>query len=77
LRTTVERPPRPDRGRHRAAARIAAVDPETARPLLRLLGLASITVSFLAASSAPTPLYAKSHDAAMPCSSSALCTLEQ
>jgi MFS family permease len=27
------------------------------RPLLRLLGLASITVSFLAASSAPTPLY--------------------
>jgi predicted MFS family arabinose efflux permease len=28
------------------------------RPLLRLFGLASITVSFLAASSAPTPLYA-------------------
>src|ERR1700722_13429953 len=28
------------------------------RPLLRLVGLASITVSFLAASSAPTPLYA-------------------
>jgi MFS family permease len=27
------------------------------RPLLRLLGMASITVSFLAASSAPTPLY--------------------
>ena len=29
-----------------------------ARPMLRLVGLASITVSFLAASSAPTPLYA-------------------
>jgi predicted MFS family arabinose efflux permease len=28
------------------------------QPLLRLVGLASITVSFLAASSAPTPLYA-------------------
>src|ERR1700689_4274503 len=28
------------------------------RPLLRLVGLASITVSFLAASAAPTPLYA-------------------
>jgi MFS family permease len=30
----------------------------SSRPLLRLVGLASITVSFLAASSAPTPLYA-------------------
>ncbi|MDQ1540587.1 MAG: hypothetical protein QOH29_1313, partial [Actinomycetota bacterium] len=34
------------------------IEPKTGRPLLRLLGLASITVSFLAASSAPTPLYA-------------------
>jgi predicted MFS family arabinose efflux permease len=30
----------------------------TGRPLLRLVGLASITVTFLAASAAPTPLYA-------------------
>jgi predicted MFS family arabinose efflux permease len=30
---------------------------QTRRPQLRLVGLASITVSFLAASSAPTPLY--------------------
>jgi predicted MFS family arabinose efflux permease len=37
---------------------ISAADPPTGRPLLRLVGLASITVSFLAASSAPTPLYA-------------------
>jgi MFS family permease len=35
-----------------------AVDPETGSSLLRLLGLASVTVVFLAASSAPTPLYA-------------------
>ena len=41
-----------------AAADVAAVEPKAARPLLRLFGLASITVSFLAASSAPTPLYA-------------------
>jgi MFS family permease len=41
-----------------AAADVAAVEPQTGRPLLRLFGLASITVSFLAASSAPTPLYA-------------------
>jgi predicted MFS family arabinose efflux permease len=44
--------------RHVAAARVAAVDRQTGESLLRLLGLASITVSFLAASSAPTPLYA-------------------
>jgi hypothetical protein len=37
---------------------ISAADPPTERPMLRLVGLASITVSFLAASSAPTPLYA-------------------
>jgi MFS family permease len=37
---------------------VAAVDRAARRPLLRLVGLASITVSFLAASSAPTPLYA-------------------
>jgi len=34
------------------------VDPKTAGPLPRLVAVASITVSFLAASSAPTPLYA-------------------
>jgi predicted MFS family arabinose efflux permease len=34
------------------------VETRTRRPLLRLVGLASITVSFLAASAAPTPLYA-------------------
>jgi MFS family permease len=37
---------------------VPAVESKTRRPLLRLLGLASITVTFLAASSAPTPLYA-------------------
>jgi hypothetical protein len=41
-----------------AVARVAAAEPQAARPLLRLVGLASITVSFLAASAAPTPLYA-------------------
>jgi MFS family permease len=40
------------------AARVSAVEPKAGRPLLRLIGLSSITVSFLAASSAPTPLYA-------------------
>jgi predicted MFS family arabinose efflux permease len=34
------------------------VETRTRRPLLQLVGLASITVSFLAASAAPTPLYA-------------------
>jgi predicted MFS family arabinose efflux permease len=34
------------------------VERKTQRPLIRLAGLASITVTFLAASSAPTPLYA-------------------
>src|SRR5580765_4085655 len=33
------------------------VDPETGGSLLRLVAVASITFSFLAASSAPTPLY--------------------
>jgi predicted MFS family arabinose efflux permease len=37
---------------------VPAVDRAARRPLLRLVGLASITVSFLPASSAPTPLYA-------------------
>jgi predicted MFS family arabinose efflux permease len=37
---------------------LEAADPNAGRPLLRLWGLASITVAFLAASSAPTPLYA-------------------
>ena len=37
---------------------VPVVETKTHRPLLRLVGLASITVSFLAASSAPTPLYA-------------------
>ncbi|MDX6490382.1 MAG: hypothetical protein QOD43_627 [Gaiellaceae bacterium] len=57
MRTIAE--PSPLRGlrRHQAAAHVAAVDPQTGRPLFRLLGLASITVSFLAASSAPTPQY--------------------
>jgi hypothetical protein len=41
-----------------APARVAAVESKAARPLLRLLGLASITESFVAASPAPTPLYA-------------------
>src|ERR1700686_1920646 len=45
------------RSTHLACAS-AVVEPTTRRPLLRLVGLASITVSFLAASSAPTPLYA-------------------
>jgi MFS family permease len=40
------------------AARVPMVEPQGRRPLLRLFVLASITVSFLAASSAPTPLYA-------------------
>ena len=37
---------------------VPVVNPKTRRPLLRLVGLASITVTFLAASAAPTPLYA-------------------
>src|ERR1700676_1315379 len=37
---------------------VPAVEARQGRPLLRLAGLASITVTFLAASSAPTPLYA-------------------
>jgi MFS family permease len=36
---------------------LEVVAPKTLRPLLRLVFLASITVSFLAASAAPTPLY--------------------
>jgi hypothetical protein len=36
----------------------ATIDPHTGRALLRLVVLASIIVSFFAASSAPTPLYA-------------------
>ena len=38
--------------------RVTDVETKTGRPLLRLVGLASITVTFLAASAAPTPLYA-------------------
>ena len=41
----------------------AAVEARAGRPLLRLIALASITVSFLAASSAPTPLYATYQEA--------------
>ena len=37
---------------------VAVVEPKTWRPLLHLVGLASIIVTFLAASAAPTPLYA-------------------
>ena len=37
---------------------VPAVEPKAWRPLLRMVGLASITVTFLAASAAPTPLYA-------------------
>jgi hypothetical protein len=59
VRTIAERWPRRGHARHKAAAPIAALDPEREQPLLRLLGLASITVSFLAASSAATPLYAR------------------
>ncbi len=40
------------------AVRVTMVRPQGGRPLLRLFFLASITVSFLAASSAATPLYA-------------------
>jgi predicted MFS family arabinose efflux permease len=58
VRTIAEPSPRQGLRRHEAAARVAAFDRQTGRPLLRLLGLASITVLFLAASSAPTPLYA-------------------
>jgi predicted MFS family arabinose efflux permease len=51
--------PSPRQGlRHEAVARVAAFDRQTGESLLRLLSLASITVLFLAASSAPTPLYA-------------------
>ncbi|HEY1832408.1 MAG TPA: MFS transporter [Acidimicrobiales bacterium] len=39
-------------------AAVPVVGTTTPRPLLRMVFLASITVSFLAASSAPTPLYA-------------------
>jgi len=42
----------------RACCAVPVVETKTRRPLLRLAGLASITVTFLAASSAPTPLYA-------------------
>ncbi|HWE54671.1 MAG TPA: MFS transporter [Acidimicrobiales bacterium] len=37
---------------------IDTISPAATRPLLRMVGLASITVTFLAASAAPTPLYA-------------------
>jgi MFS family permease len=37
---------------------VPAVETRTGRPMLRLVALASITITFLAASSAPTPLYA-------------------
>jgi predicted MFS family arabinose efflux permease len=37
---------------------VPIAEPRTGRPLLRIVGLASITVSFLASSAAPTPLYA-------------------
>ena len=37
---------------------VPGVQAKTWRPLVRLVGLASITVTFLAASAAPTPLYA-------------------
>jgi predicted MFS family arabinose efflux permease len=58
MRTIAKPSPRRRQRRHVAAARVAAADRQTGESLLRLLGLASITVSFLAASSAPTPLYA-------------------
>jgi hypothetical protein len=57
MRTIAKPSPRRRHRRHEAPAHVAEVEPQTGRPLLRLLGLASITVSFLAASSAPTPLY--------------------
>ena len=37
---------------------VPVVETKSWRPTIRLVGLASITVTFLAASSAPTPLYA-------------------
>jgi predicted MFS family arabinose efflux permease len=42
----------------RLPSAVPAVKTSTQQPLLRMLGLASITVAFLAASAAPTPLYA-------------------
>jgi MFS family permease len=39
------------------AETVPVVEPSTHRPLVRMVLLASITVSFLAASAAPTPLY--------------------
>jgi MFS family permease len=39
------------------AEMVPVVEPSTRRPLVRMFFLASITVSFLAASAAPTPLY--------------------
>jgi hypothetical protein len=53
-----ESSPRHGHRRHTTDVTVAAVEPKAGRPLLRLFFLASITVSFLAASSAPTPLYA-------------------
>jgi MFS family permease len=58
MRTIAQRSPRSGTRRAPVSARPGAVDAATGRPLLRLIVLASITVSFLAASSAPTPLYA-------------------
>jgi MFS family permease len=57
MRTIARPSPRRRHRRHVAAARVAAADRQTGESRLRLFGLASITVSFLAASSAPTPLY--------------------
>jgi predicted MFS family arabinose efflux permease len=42
---------------------VPTVDSRSGYPLLRLVGLASITVTFLAASAAPTPLYATYQEA--------------
>jgi predicted MFS family arabinose efflux permease len=58
MRAIAERSPRRGWPGHGAAPRSAAVDPEVGLSRRRLLNLASITVVFLAASSAPTPLYA-------------------
>jgi predicted MFS family arabinose efflux permease len=57
VRAIAKPAPRGTHGLHKAAAYVAAIGPLAGRPRLRLLALASITVSFLAASSAPTPLY--------------------
>jgi predicted MFS family arabinose efflux permease len=57
VRTIAKPAPRRTHGLHDAAEYVTAIGHLDGRPRLRLFAVASITVSFLAASSAPTPLY--------------------